>query len=61
MKFFQVLHLMKECYNYFNTLYEMYANNKTLTFLENFGFFEHQDVPLHVWQFQFMVQEFTHL
>lgn len=52
---------MKECYNYFNTLYEMYANNKTSTFLENFGFFEHQDVPLHVWQFQFMVQEFTHL
>ena len=29
---FMTFHLMKECYHNSNTLYEMYANNQTLTF-----------------------------
>ena len=31
LQFFKVLHLMKECFNYFDTLYEMYANNEDTT------------------------------
>lgn len=31
LQIFKVLHLMKECFNYFNTLYEMYANNEDAT------------------------------